>query len=78
MADDLAAGTHRVGELMFEVVPAHLSDTAGRRSPRPLCEAAATAGNAGAADSDLRVHRGPGTRRGAPEPVPLLETLKIP
>ncbi|UDM05471.1 hypothetical protein [Streptomyces longhuiensis] len=38
VVDDLAAGTHQVGELMLEVAPAHLSDAAAAHVLAPLCE----------------------------------------
>ncbi|WP_138894283.1 hypothetical protein [Streptomyces chryseus] len=36
--DDLAASTHQLGELMLEVAPAYLSDTAATDVLAPLCE----------------------------------------
>ncbi|MEU2675032.1 hypothetical protein ABZ622_40765 [Streptomyces sp. NPDC007164] len=38
VVDDLAATTHQLGELMLEVAPAYLSDTAAADVLAPLCE----------------------------------------
>ncbi|MFI5621460.1 hypothetical protein [Streptomyces sp. NPDC051567] len=38
VVDDLAATTHQLGELMLEVAPAYLSDTAAADVLTPLCE----------------------------------------
>ncbi|MFE6904579.1 hypothetical protein ACFVFJ_48850 [Streptomyces sp. NPDC057717] len=38
VVDDLAAKAHEIGELMLEVAPAHLSDTADADALAPLCE----------------------------------------
>lgn len=38
VVDDLAAHTHQLGELMLEVAPAYLSDTAASEVLAPLCE----------------------------------------
>ncbi|WP_329305804.1 hypothetical protein [Streptomyces anulatus] len=38
VVDDLAATTHQLGELMLEVAPAYLSDTAATDVLAPLCE----------------------------------------
>ncbi|MFB8000316.1 hypothetical protein ACFC4G_47135 [Streptomyces sp. NPDC056002] len=38
VVDDLAASTHQIGELMLEVAPAYLSDTAAAHVLAPLCE----------------------------------------
>ncbi|MEW2195130.1 hypothetical protein [Streptomyces microflavus] len=38
VVDDLAATTHQLGELMLEVAPAYLSDTAAADLLAPLCE----------------------------------------
>ncbi|MGW1819332.1 hypothetical protein ACWCQM_37980 [Streptomyces sp. NPDC002125] len=38
VVDDLAAHTHQLGELMLEVAPAYLSDTAAADVLAPLCE----------------------------------------
>ncbi|MFG2629930.1 hypothetical protein [Streptomyces sp. NPDC048473] len=39
VVDDLAATTHQLGELMLEVAPAYLSDTAAADVMAPLCDA---------------------------------------
>ncbi|MFJ1901669.1 hypothetical protein [Streptomyces sp. NPDC088115] len=39
VVDDLAATTHQLGELMLEVAPAYLSDTAPADVLAPLCDA---------------------------------------
>jgi hypothetical protein len=39
VVDDLAASTHAIGELMLEVAPAYLSDTAAADILAPLCDA---------------------------------------
>ncbi|UQA97492.1 hypothetical protein [Streptomyces halobius] len=39
VVDDLAASTHQVGELMLEVAPAYLFDTAAADVLAPLCDA---------------------------------------
>lgn len=39
VVDDLAATTHQLGELMLEVAPAYLSDTAAADVLAPLCDA---------------------------------------
>ncbi|WP_370422204.1 hypothetical protein AB8O64_28680 [Streptomyces sp. QH1-20] len=38
VVDELAAGTHAIGELMLEVAPAYLSDTEATDVLAPLCE----------------------------------------
>ena len=38
LVDDLAANNHAIGELMLEVAPAYLSDTAAAEVLHPLCE----------------------------------------
>ncbi|MFF3265348.1 hypothetical protein ACFYWO_40080 [Streptomyces sp. NPDC002932] len=38
VVDDLAATTHQLGELMLEVAPAYLSDTAAADVLAPLCD----------------------------------------